>query len=308
MIARVGDLAQFTTLTSQQQRVQGKADLAAQKMTSGMAANNYKDMAKQARTYLNYDADVSRIDQYRTNIKLTQSRLELTYYSLTQSIDFLTDYAREVTSALDPTAPHTEFNQISTNILNAIARSFNARDGERRALFSGSMTDQDPIDLSLLPHPTLNSLPDYTYYQGDSVTLTAEIDEGSPFAYNVLGNAGGIEKALRAIKFGTTAQPNGDVTSVDFQKLQESLKLTQEAIADLSTLRANTGYNLKQLEKADELHMNDRQFRVQQRSDLGEADITEAFYELTMAQTHLTAAAYTIQNTLSTEGLLRFMR
>ncbi len=306
-VARVGDLAQMKTLSAQQMRLQSTMDSAAQKMSSGYAASNYKDMAKDTRAYLNYDADISRIDQYRSNISLTKSRLELSYSGLTQAIDHLTNYAREVTSALDCTTPHNEFNQVSSDILLGLARAFNGRDGERRSLFSGSRTDQDPINLALLPHPTLNSQPDFSYYQGDSVTLTAEIDDGVPFAYNVLGNASGFEKALRAVKFGTSAQPNGDVTSVDFQKLQESLKLAQEAVAELSTLRASVGYNMKQLEKTDNLHVVDHEFRVQQRADLSESTITESFFEVMQAQTQLTAAAYALKETLSTDGLLRFM-
>ena len=151
-------------------------------------------------------------------------------------------------------------------------------------------------------HPATFGLPDAGYYQGDSVELTARIDESVTITYGMTADRFAFQQTLAALKAAIEADSTGD-TSL----LSTALSLTDSAIQTLAGYRTEIGADLEAIEAADQRNNDFLLFVEGAISDIENVDIPATVAQLATEQTILQASYLTLAQ-MGRLSLVDFLR
>jgi len=304
----IANLAQETKLlnrifTTQKQILDTQNQISTQKV-----AVRYSEIAADSDRLVNLKASQERIDRFTLNNQQVIQRLQTMELHTSQIFDIATEFRTLLISALntDDNASNIAINAEATNRLEAVSGLLNV-DVEGRYLFSGMRTSTRPVDLTdptFLPPPAgYPSAADTTYYQGDGATLVAHADDDLDVSYGVRADAPGFEKLIRALHLSQTT-----VTSpLDRARLEEALRLAEEAVNEIPDIRTGIGASLKTLELANEIH-TDAILQTQGAvSGIENVDVAAAMTKLSNDQLHL-EASFMVLARLSSLSLINFLR
>lgn len=304
----IANLAQETKLLkrifdTQKQILETQNQISTQKV-----AERYWQIAPDANRLVNLKSAQKRMDRFLLNNQQVVQRLQTMETHTSQIFDIATDFRTLLISALntDNNATNIAINTEATNRLQMVSGLLNV-DIEGRYLFSGTKTDTPPIDLNdpnfPAPPPAYPSLADTDYYQGNDATLTAHADDDLDVTYGVRANASGFEKLIRSLRLAQTT-----VTSpLDRTRLEEALRLAEEAVNEIPDIRTGIGASIKTLELANTIH-TDALLKAQGTvGDIENVDVAAAMTKLSNDQLHL-EASFMVLARLSSLSLLNFLR
>ena len=258
---------------------------------------------------MNLESAQERINQFMMNNNLVTIRLQTMESHTSQIFDIATEFRTLLISALntDTNAEDIVINTVATSRLAMVATLLNV-EIEGRHLFSGMKTDTVPVDLNdptFLPPPAAypSITADTNYYQGDEATLVAHADDNTDVSYSIRADASGFEKLIRSLHLAETT-----VTSpLDRARLEDALRLAEEAINEIPDIRTNIGASLKTVELANAIH-SDALLKMQENiSDIENVDIPAAMARLSNDQLHL-EASFMVFARLSSLSLVNFLR
>ena len=133
---------------------------------------------------------------------------------------------------------------VAGDLLEVVAGQLNTQENGRY-IFAGSRTDTQPVQ-SPVPDPATFGVPDAGYYNGDSLELTARIDETVTITHGITADRLVFQQAIAALK-GAIEGANTNNRAL----LETSLGLSGQAIQALAGLRAEIGSELKTIERAN---------------------------------------------------------
>jgi flagellar hook-associated protein 3 FlgL len=181
MLTRVGDFAQHQRVTQLLLDAQTRAREAQVQISTGKAAQRFRELAPDADRLLATKDALYQIRQYRANNDLVAARLAV-MESATASLHEVgsrlkvlliqrLDAGSAVPGVITPELEH---------LLEQAVSDLNV-DFAGRHLFSGTRTDTAPVALD----PAFAGLggPDDTYYQGDTLALSVRADAEREVAY-----------------------------------------------------------------------------------------------------------------------------
>lgn len=272
--------------------------------SSGKKAQNYSGVAADVRRLVNLEASHVRITQHIANNNLIEDRLQMMESSVAQIFEAVSQYKSLLINALNANNSADLAMPIQTKaLMDQIGALLNVeQDG--RFLFSGTLTDTEPADFSLLPVgftiPTADGDAS-AYYQGDTVKLSVQADQKFTVSYGVTADAVGFEQAIRAMQMVIVGPPN------DRDTMEDALRVITEAIDSVSNIRTQIGASRKALENANTRHNEFLLFAEKTISDLENADITRVITEMNANQVIL-EASFSIIGRLSRLTLTNFLR
>lgn len=305
----ISNIAQETKLMNRILETQREMLETQNQISTQKVAVHYSEIASDSSRLVNLKSAQERIDQFMTNNDLVTIRLQTMEVHTSQIFDIATEFRTLLISALntDTNAEDLVINSEATNRMEMVATLLNV-EIEGRHLFAGMKTDTAPVDLTdptFLPPPAAypSILADTSYYQGDGATLAAHAGDNTDVSYGVRADASGFEKLIRSLHMAETV-----VTSpLDRPRLEDALRLAEEAINEISDIRTNIGGSLKTIELANTIH-SDALFKAQENvSNIENVDVAAAMTKLSNDQLHL-EASFMVLARLSSLSLVNFLR
>ncbi len=272
--------------------------------SSGKKAQYFSGIAADVRRLVNLESSHVRATQHIANNNLIEDRLQSMESSVAQIFDAISQYKSLLINALNANNSADLAMPIQTQaLMDQIGALLNVeQDG--RFLFSGTLTDTEPVDFSALPVsftiPTADGDAG-AYYQGDAVKLSVQADDKFTISYGVTADAVGFEQAIRAMQMVIIGPPN------DRDTMEDALRVITEAIGSVSNIRTQIGASRKALENANTRHNEFLLFAEKTISDLENADITKVITEMNADQVIL-EASFSIIGRLSRLTLTNFLR
>jgi flagellar hook-associated protein 3 FlgL len=251
-------------------------------ISSGKRASSYDELSGAVERVSANQSKISRIDNYISNNKAVSTTLSAMDNSLDQIQKALEDFSSNLVLRRGAaTSEQMNFPALAQEALDLIAGALNQNVGGRY-IFSGTKTDVKPVDDNIYLNET--GVPDDSYYNGNSESMTARISDSRTLDFGVTGNDAAFQKAFAAIVTAQTADANNESTEFD-----QAVNLLNEAISEITNVRAKVNSNIASVEAASSEHASMKIYWKQALADDLDTDVAEASIRLAADQTILQA-------------------
>nr|WP_321454727.1 flagellin [uncultured Cohaesibacter sp.] len=298
MAMRVATFHTTSSLLQQTMSRQAKlAEVQAQQAT-GLISTDYGGLGSNASTVLDFSVSITRAEANISAATTVISRSDTAASVLQDMVDVLTN-AR---SAVSGTRSADELGTLQTNAREALEdlQLMINTQFQGRYLFSGSMTDTAPVDLTAYSAADLVTV-DTSYYQGDNYTQTIRLENGQQVDYGMTATLDGIEEAFRALSYVA------DGNLVDTSELDDVDALLVSAqdslIADMSKA-GNTSSRLQSYIQNEEDFITDIENLATEKTSI---DVAEATVLATSYETQL-EASYSALSKILNLNLAEYLR
>lgn len=210
-MTRISTSAQQQLILSLSLNTQKNINDGTTQLASGKKHQNYMGYGQDTSRLLSLKSELSRTEQFSTNIKFARNRVVLMEKNLSSIQAAGQDFKKLLDKSFSGDAK--QLNEVlglgakARDMLGLIADALNARD-DSRYLFSGSQVDQKPIDFTdpdyTSPNPpangnTYNETENTSYYQGDGNIQAVRASENFTVSFGVTADNPAIEKIIRAL-------------------------------------------------------------------------------------------------------------
>ncbi len=300
-MTRVAQLAQqqltLRNVLDTQERIQdGQIQIA-----TGKKSQQYAGIARDATRLVSLEATQTRTSQFLINNRIVESRLELMDAATSNIFDAVSELRQLLVQALsDSSVGLVQVNDLAQSLLDVVTGQLNTKINGR-FLFGGSMTTTLPATVPV-PDPTTFGVPDNTYYNGDTIQLTARIDETTTITYGITADANAFQQTIAALK----AAIQGDTVN-SRTLMNTALGIAETAIQSLAGTRTQIGADLQSIALANQRNNDFLGFIENQISDIENVDIPSTIARLATEQTILEASFITLVRVASLT-LVDFMK
>lgn len=309
MVDRIGTITSYNrTIADIQQGQSTLADIQRQ-ISSGSKTDNFPDLGSQTTFVLNVksiisanastisrnasiSARIQQSDQALSNLNVIARDLQ----ALLVAENSISGEAQNLSLAVD---------SLRERFIDVVNTNFNGR-----YLFGGSRTNVAPVDeTSAQNNITIAGGPgnftytyDDDYYQGDSVSLSINVNRTESISYGIPGNDPAIRDLLGALNLSEIAE---SANSQDH--LEAAITQVDTVVDALANLRTNLGLNLEALESANTLIERENVELKIVLEDATGVDVAAASVEVALTEATLTASLQTFAR-ISALSLSDFIR
>lgn len=300
-MTRVADFAlhQFTSsnITSLQARIAERNI----QVTSGKAGQMFKDIPSDTRRLLNLESQHARTGQFVKNAEKVNGRLSLMESNVSQMVEIASKLKTMLTQAASGTGAAANIDVEAQAMLDQVASLLNLKQ-DGRYLFAGSRTDTPPVDFDDpdFTTPTVPSVADTDYYQGDGVRLSVKADVNHDIAYGATADEAPFEKLIRALHLTATG------TSTSTERHEEALSVVSEAVNELPDVAGRLGAAQSSLDTAIQAHDQAQQYTEQAIGEIENVDLTKAITMMAQDQTTL-EASFSMLARINSVSLMDFL-
>ncbi len=300
-MTRVTQLAQQTLTLNNLLKAQERLQEAEIQIATGRKSRDYAGIPRDASRLVSLESQRTRLDRFVSNNAIIESRLQLMDTSITTIFETMSQLRTLLIQGLDSSSSgDTPIAEVARNLLDEVTGQLNTKDNGR-FIFSGARTNTQAVRVPV-PDPASFGTPDSTYYDGDSLQLTARIDETVTVTYGITADRQAFQDAIGALKGAI----EGDATN-NTALLRTSLALAKSAIDTLASYRAEIGSDLETIGRAN-LRNGDLLLFIEQRiGDIENVDVPATVAQLAIEQTILQASYLTLAR-VSSLSLVDFLR
>jgi flagellar hook-associated protein 3 FlgL len=295
MTNRISTFGQSSYILSQTLRLQSQYNDAVVSSSSGLKSQTYSGIAPDAQNVLNLQSQHKAITTQTANAQSAQNRLNSISGALTNISSALSSALSNISAALS-TPGGTSTSASGTQALlqanlNELVSTLNMQYAGDY-LFSGSMTQTAPVDLSASGYTGLTaSTANASYYQGNDGTASVQISSGITLTYGLTADNSAFEQALRGLSMAV-ANP-GDTTT-----LKDAYQLVQQASTGVGNLIAQTGAQAGQVESQITVNTATLTYLDNNISDLTQADLSQVTVQMSNMENQLEASYGALANML----------
>lgn len=213
------------------------ADLQNQ-ISSSFKTDNFQGLSGQVESFVQLESKMHVSQNFIENNTIIKARAQTTEGAVSSVIDVMDDFKQLLMQRRNgATGQSTQFQVSGKATLQSIANLMNTS-FEGRYLFGGTRTETPPVIVPV-PETIQAGVPDASYYQGNSIDQTAEVQEGQNLAYGARADEGAFQKMFAAINLAL----KGDMANNQSQ-LDSAMELTNQAFAELTALDARLNQNI----------------------------------------------------------------
>lgn len=304
MSSRVADFAQHQRNLTHILDAQRRLNFGQLQLSSGRKSDVYVGIASDVRRLVNVESSYLRANQYVSNNKLVDQRLQIMESHVAQIFDVVSQFKTLLVNGLNANnSADLAMPTQAQSLLNEITALLNVQD-DGRYLFAGSRTDTAPVDQAGLPGAYVVPTADGDaagYYQGDTTQMTIQADVSFSVTYGVTADERGFERAIRALHMMVIGAPGDRAT------MEDALSVISGAIDDVSDIRTKIGASRAALENVNRRLDEFQLYSEKTISDLENCDITKTITEMNADQVAVEAAFTTLAR-LSQLSLTKFLR
>lgn len=212
-----------------------------EQISSGIKAKDFKGINGQVEQFVGLEAQTRRLDLYKMNNAVLESRLTAANNSMTTIIDVtdqIEDLMVQLRSAV--TSENANFTLQIQNKMKTIADAMNVQ-ADGRYLFGGTATDRPPVPNGLATNYTAG-IPDTGYYAGSSDSVTHRIDDNIEVDFPVRGDDMAFQQLFAAVDLALKS-PDDDNT------MRKAIDMIQQAQTGMNTAQARVNSALVDLEQ-----------------------------------------------------------
>ena len=302
-MTRVATYAQYQRNLAYVLEAQKRMATGQLQISSGRKSESYAGISRDARRLVSAEIAHTRTKQYVENNNLIDMRLQKMETAVSQTFDIASNYKTLLVNALNFTNSSDLAMPIQAKqMLDQLTALLNVKD-DGRLLFSGTMTDTEPVDQSGLPssYTVPSSDGDANgYYKGDTTKLTIRVDTSFDVTYGVHAKEKGFERLMRSLHMIVIGPPNDRAT------LEDALKVVNEAIDTIPDLRTRIGTARAIISDVNRKHSDFLLFSEKTIGDAENADITEVLTRMNADQLMVEASIMALAR-MSQISLVRFL-
>ncbi len=212
-------------------------------LTTNQKAFNYSELDDKAGLYQGLESFFEAGNAQLDNTLFIGPDFSILKKAITTIRENAEKFATIADQGRNKTLENFNFQQFAQSTLDQVRDLLNIKT-PNRFLCGGSVSDQKPVDLTLLPNPATYHLDDTddaampSYYKGDSeqqhITLS-----GQKIDYAFTANELGPQRLIRALHIMATADPNDVNYDV---KIEESARVARLALTDIRNIESRLGY------------------------------------------------------------------
>lgn len=287
MFDRVSSLNVSSNIMKQNMRLQSSYVRAQTQVASGLKTETFKGLGAQSKRMLDLSNQVEKMKANEFNSQLALDRISYMYSSVKGIIDLATQFGGVLAAAQQGSAQNAEVavENFALGTWPELIGLLNAK-MEDRYLFAGSMTNTAPVDITdaaYIAAQTPPSVVDTSYYQGNDVVLSAQINDTLNINYGVRANDAGFEMLMRAFNL---AQNNPN----DPAAISESMTLVQDAIEQMSFSLVKLSEEASGIQRSIDLSKEQRLVLDEMVVDIREVDLAEAATRMQQLEVQLEAS------------------
>lgn len=319
-MTRVSTYQQSQTLLLDMLNSQSKVDQAQQKVTTGHAAEFYKDIYQDTSSLAGGKSLLSRLEQHQENDAIVSSQLSVYDQALSGMESAATDLKEAVMGAIN-SSTSLGFEAAVEGAFEAVVGFMNSQNTEGY-LFAGSKKDVEPINITDMADLLTALEPPTDIYANDTLKRTVRIDENRTLETGILADETSLEimTAIQRITMWqngtlpTTAPvpvgPAGPLSTPlsasDQAFLIGEISNLENLVRDLAEVRGENGLNQKVVEQTVEaLDVQIMQTKVF-ISDIEDVDAAEAIVNLNQANFAM-EASYNVLSQINGTTLLNYI-
>ncbi|NKB20121.1 MAG: hypothetical protein GKS01_06190 [Alphaproteobacteria bacterium] len=303
-MTRVANFAQHERNLAHILNAQERLNTGQIQISSGKKAEQFSGIARDARRLVNVETSLVRTQQYMSNNDLTEQRLQNMETNVAQIFDVISEYKTLLINALNADNGADLAMPIQAQaMLDEITALLNVED-DGRFLFSGTLTDTQPIDQTGLPGSYTLPTSDGDasgYFAGNSTKLTLQADENFTVTYGVTADEVGFEQAIRSMHMIVIGPPN------DRSTLEDALTVVGNAIDSVSDIRTRIGASRSAIENVNTRLSDFVLFSEKTIGELENTDITRVITEMNSDQVAV-EASFAVIARLANLSLTQFLR
>jgi flagellar hook-associated protein 3 FlgL len=257
-------------------------------VATGAKSLSYSGIAKDSGRLVSLQGLESRFAQFSKNNSVIEGRLNRMEQSVSTIFDAMSEVRALLIQRVNATAgDDVPLAAVAGNLLDVVAGQLNVKENGR-FLFAGTRTTTPPVPVPV-PDPALFGTPEANYYQGDSIVLSARIDDSITIDYGITADRAPFQDAIAALK----AAIQGDVTA-DSTLLDRALQLSEQAVESIAGVRAEIGSDLDTITRANQRNGDFLVFVEGTISDIVNVDVPTVVTQLASDQVILEASFITL--------------
>ncbi|WP_162916796.1 flagellin [Cohaesibacter haloalkalitolerans] len=278
---RVATFQTTSSLLQKTMTTQAKLAEVQAQQSSGLKSTDYGGLGASAGKVVDLNVSVSRAEANISAAKTVISRSDMAASVLQDITDILTN-ARSAVSGTSSSDQLDTLKQNAAEYLEDLKLMVNTQ-YQGRYLFSGSMTDTAPVDLSAYSATDLTTV-NTDYYQGDSYIQSIRLDNGQQMNYGTTATIDGIEQAFRALSYVA----NGNLTDTsELADVDALLVGAQDGIIAATSKAGSTSSRLQSYIQNEEDFIAEAKEMAKDETSI---DVAEAAILATSYETQLEAS------------------
>lgn len=273
-----------TTLQDSSKVQQNLADLQSQ-LSSGSKSQDFAGLGGSvAAQFLSLENKISKSTNYVDENQIISTRLNSTDNVLSQVIESATNLKSLISQRRTAGSNSASFNDaIQGEWQNLVGQLNSSLQG--RYLFSGSRTDNPPVDSKNFPTIKVDGVPDDGYYQGSKQDLMARVNESTEITYNVRADDQGIQKIFA----GLALAKQGDTGNSDTD-LQKAYEFIDQGLNSVIATRSIVNQHTVQIDNINTQEQSFQLYFKGVKEEIGNADLVSISTQVAINQGILQAS------------------
>ena len=224
-----------------------EADLSKQQiqLSSGNKSSDFAGIASDSQQFLSLDNILAKTDQYLSDNKVVEIRVNATSTALTNIIGTLNSLQGLISSRMSGTQNSAAFDKQLQGIWQDITGQLNSSINNQ-FLFSGTKTNSKAVDSDKFPTLQISGVPDSGYYLGNTQDMVVRAQDDTTIKYNTRADDIAFQQVFAAL---AVAKDGAAISSTT--QLKQAEDLLQSGIQGIIGLQANVGAVSSQLSKID---------------------------------------------------------
>ena len=287
-------LSDVTKVSSELSQQQGQ-------LSSGNKSSDFAGIANQSQQYLALSASIAQSEQYLSDNKAVEARLETTSSILGQLIQVATDLNNLIAQRRTGVQVNSAFQLQLQEKWQIMVGQLNTNSAGRY-LFSGSAVDKAAVNNVDFPTLTVEGVPDSSYYTGSQQDITLRADNSVVLTYNVRADDPGIQKIFAGLAIAKQADIENNDTL-----FQQAYAFIQDGVKGVVATKATVDSNKVAVSNINDNHEKFTLYWKGLQESIGNTDIVAVSTQVAVNQGILQAAfqAFAKINSLRLSDFLR---
>lgn len=273
-------------------------------IAGGKKYQSFKGFAEEGNveSFISFQASFSKTNTFIQSNEIIRARVDTTSQAISQLQDIASDVSNLIAQRRNSASgQNIAFDIQANSILDRISEKLNTQfDG--RFVFAGTKTNTQPVQNIHTSNINSDGTPLATYYNGDSSVPSVKISDSQDLEYGILGNDISFRQLIGAVHLAI----DGD-TNNDDEKLGQAMEMINNAVSNLTSVRAKTLASRESLDQADAVHLDVSNLVAENLNKISETNIVDATTRMSELQATI-QATYLAYTRLSGLRLANFLQ
>ena len=302
MLTRVATFSTSSLILSAALNTQAKLATQQLEEASGKVSTDYGGLGSKAGQVVSLQVAVSRSAAYADAATEASGRATVMSDALTSMSNVLTQFRTALTQASDAAGDTSLLPDQAKSMLDEFTNQLNTQ-YQGRYLFSGSATQDAPVDSSALSTGIDMTTADTSYYKGNSDIMSVRVSADQTVGYGVLASNPAFEQTIRVLN----AFANMSSTDVTAASLTDASTQVDTALDGVLAVQGQLAVQSGTLDRAANDQQSFQDYAGSLVSNLSDVDVASVTAQMSAYETQL-QASYAAISKISSLRLMDYLK